>query len=54
MSLSQVIDQTDPMNDGLYYIISENVRRIARDHFNCQSLAGLPLEDNGGSGSARV
>eukprot|EP01084_Bolivina_argentea_P107898 192867_1 len=50
--LSSVIDQTDPMGDSLSYIISPKVRQLARDYFNCPTLAGLPLENNGGDGSA--
>ena len=40
--------------DGIYkhQIISPKVVQHAREHFSCPSLTGVPLEDNGSSGSA--
>lgn len=33
-------------------IVAEDVVNYARQYFNCPSLIGMPLENNGGSGSA--
>ena len=35
----------------VYYIVSENALLKARQHFNCGSLYGIPLENQGGEGS---
>ena len=34
-----------------YYIISPKALEKARFHFGCDSLKGIPLEDQGGEGS---
>ena len=36
---------------SINYIISKNALLKARQHFNCKKLDGIPLEDQGGSGS---
>ena len=38
--------------NGMSYIISKNVVTQAQKHFDCNSLIGVPLEDQGGTGSA--
>ena len=43
LSLSEVLDETDPDNR---FIISPTVVQVARDHFNCPTLTGGPLEAN--------
>ena len=45
--LGEVYDTNDPMGDGRPYIISPKVKEVAQAHFNCPSLVGAPLEDNG-------
>ena len=42
--ISQVLDTNDPMGDGHDYVISPKVAEVAKDHFNCSSLVGLPLD----------
>ena len=37
---------------GIPYITSKNVVAKAREHFGCSSLRGVPLESQGGSGTA--
>lgn len=39
-------------NNDMYVIISPKVLEAAKNHFNCQSIEGIPLEYNGGSGTA--
>jgi hypothetical protein len=39
----------DPMPD---VAPSANVQRVVREHFNCSTLAGAEIEDDGGLGSA--
>lgn len=34
------------------YIITDKVKESAQSHYNCTSLVGLPIEDDGSSGSA--
>ena len=34
------------------YIVSENVLAKAKEHFGCDSLVGVPMENQGGKGSA--
>lgn len=36
---------------NILYVNSSKVLKIAKKHFNCEYLRGLPLEDQGGSGS---
>ena len=38
--------------NGMSYIISKNVVTQAQKHFDCNSLIGVPLENQGGTGSA--
>ena len=38
--------------NSIYYITSTNVVLRARQHFNCASIIGVPLEDQGSQGSA--
>jgi hypothetical protein len=38
--------------NGMSYIISKNVVAQAQKHFDCNSLIGVPLENQGGTGSA--
>lgn len=33
-------------------LVTPNVRRVAREHFGCDTLTGGELEDDGGSSSA--
>jgi len=37
--------------NGVNYITSQNVLARAREHFNCQTLPGVPLESQGGTGT---
>ena len=37
--------------NSIYYITSTKALLKARQHFNCPSLQGIPLEDQGGTGS---
>ena len=37
---------------NILYVNSSKVMQIAKKHFNCEDLKGLPLEDYGGKGSA--
>ena len=38
--------------NSIYYVNSTNVILKARQHFNCETITGIPLEDHGGDGSA--
>ena len=38
-------------SDSVYYIISPKALSKARQHFNCASISGIPLENQGGQGS---
>ncbi len=38
------------MRDGKIYL--PKVNKEVRDHFGCRSYFGMPIENNGGSGSA--
>jgi hypothetical protein len=38
--------------NGVNYITSENVLAKAKEHFGCQTLPGVPLESQGGTGTA--
>ena len=40
------------IDDENIYVKSPKVLEKARNHFNCQTLEGLPLEDQGGDGTA--
>lgn len=33
-------------------LVTPNVRRVAREHFGCDTLTGAELEDDGSGGSA--
>ena len=37
--------------DSVYYVVSEKTLLKARQHFNCGTLPGVPLENQGGEGS---
>ena len=39
------------LSRGNHYLRGPNLLQTARDHFGCQQLPGVPLEDDGGAGS---
>ena len=39
------------IEDGYHYLRGPNLLNTVRSHFNCPSLNGVPLEDDGGEGS---
>ena len=39
-------------NGDSYWIISPKVAEVAQQHFNCNQLSGVPLENYGGAGTA--
>ena len=42
----------DTNGTGSYWIISPKVTEVAQEHFNCDQLPGVPLENFGGAGTA--
>jgi hypothetical protein len=40
-------EEKNKFNQKILYIKSPNVLRIAKKHFNCKNLKGVPLEYNG-------
>ncbi len=44
--------KTHPTGKKMNYIKSKNVLEKAKKHFNCDNLEGVPLEYNGGAGTA--
>jgi len=47
-----VLERRNEGDRKITYIVSPNVVQKAREHFGCSSLRGVPLEYNGGPGTA--
>ena len=45
-------DKAGEKTDFTVALATPNMRRVAREHFGCDTLTGAELEDDGGSGSA--
>ena len=39
------------VSNGMHYLRGTNLLKVTRDHFDCQDISVIPLEDNGGEGS---
>ena len=50
-SLLEKLEMTSKIG-SITYVTSPKVVIKARQHFNCPSITGMPLEDHGGQGSA--
>ena len=50
----QTFDYLGFLNSEKTKIISPKALAMAKKHFNCENLDGIPLENGGGSGTIKV